>query len=56
MTEASVSAGNHTSDEMMTVTAARCLEDGQVCFVGIGLPSEAAASHWPCGMELIPAR
>ncbi|HEX7099485.1 MAG TPA: CoA-transferase subunit beta [Acidimicrobiia bacterium] len=27
---------------MMTVTAARHLQDGQVCFVGIGLPSEAA--------------
>lgn len=32
----------HTADEMMTVTAARHLQDGQVCFVGIGLPSEAA--------------
>jgi len=32
----------YTSDEMMTVTAARSLQDGQVCFVGIGLPSEAA--------------
>ena len=32
----------YTSDEMMTVTAARRLRDGQVCFVGIGLPSEAA--------------
>lgn len=31
-----------TADEMMTVTAARQLGDGQVCFVGIGLPSEAA--------------
>lgn len=28
--------------EMMTVTAARALQDGQTCFVGIGLPSEAA--------------
>lgn len=41
----------YTSDEMMTVTAARHLEDGQVCFVGIGLPSEAAnlarLSHAP---------
>jgi glutaconate CoA-transferase subunit B len=33
---------SYTSDEMMTVTAARQLHDGQVCFVGIGLPSEAA--------------
>lgn len=41
----------YTSDEMMTVTAARHLTDGQVCFVGIGLPSEAAnlarLSHAP---------
>lgn len=28
--------------EMMTVTAARMLKDGAVCFVGIGLPSTAA--------------
>ena len=35
-------ASTYTSDEMMTVTAARSLLDGQVCFVGIGLPSEAA--------------
>jgi glutaconate CoA-transferase subunit B len=33
---------NYTSDEMMTVTAARALRDGMTCFVGIGLPSEAA--------------
>ncbi len=33
---------SYTADEMMTVTAARHLRDGQVCFVGIGLPSEAA--------------
>jgi glutaconate CoA-transferase subunit B len=32
----------HTADEMMTVAAARTLTDGQVCFVGIGLPSTAA--------------
>lgn len=31
-----------TADEMMTVAAARTLRDGQVCFVGIGLPSRAA--------------
>ncbi len=30
-----------TADEMMTVTAARHLTDGSVCFVGIGLPSAA---------------
>jgi glutaconate CoA-transferase subunit B len=32
----------YTPDEMMTVTAARSLHDGMTCFVGIGLPSEAA--------------
>ncbi|HUC59339.1 MAG TPA: CoA-transferase [Streptosporangiaceae bacterium] len=41
----------YTSDEMMTVTAARVLRDGMTCFVGIGLPSEAAnlarATHAP---------
>ncbi len=31
-----------TSDEIMTVTAARSLRDGTACFVGIGLPSTAA--------------
>jgi glutaconate CoA-transferase subunit B len=31
-----------TAEEMMTVAAARALPDGAVCFVGIGLPSEAA--------------
>src|SRR5215468_5475778 len=43
--------GEYTSDEMMTVTAARALSDGMTCFVGIGLPSEAAnlarATHAP---------
>lgn len=33
---------DYTSSEMMTVTAARALENGTTCFVGIGLPSEAA--------------
>jgi glutaconate CoA-transferase subunit B len=41
----------YTADEMMTVTASRKLESGLVCFVGIGLPSEAAnlarLSHAP---------
>ncbi len=41
----------YTSDEIMSVVAARQLIDGQVCFVGIGLPSEAAnlarLSHAP---------
>ena len=31
-----------STDEMMTVAAARELRDGEVCFVGIGLPSTAA--------------
>jgi glutaconate CoA-transferase, subunit B len=31
-----------TADEVMTVVAARQLRDGDVCFVGIGLPSLAA--------------
>jgi glutaconate CoA-transferase subunit B len=41
----------YSTDEMMSVTAARYLKDGQVCFVGIGLPSQAAnlarLSHAP---------
>jgi glutaconate CoA-transferase, subunit B len=41
----------YTSDEMMTVAAARALRDDLVCFVGIGLPSTAAnlarATHAP---------
>ena len=32
----------HSADEVMTVTASRLLADGEVCFVGIGLPSAAA--------------
>ncbi|HLU58662.1 MAG TPA: CoA-transferase subunit beta [Pseudonocardia sp.] len=35
-------AQDWSSDEMMTIAAARALRDGQVCFVGIGLPSRAA--------------
>lgn len=31
-----------TSDEMMSIVAARALADGMVCFVGIGLPSTVA--------------
>jgi glutaconate CoA-transferase subunit B len=42
---------NYTTDEMMTVAASHELVDGVVCFVGIGLPSEAAnlarATHAP---------
>jgi glutaconate CoA-transferase subunit B len=49
-------AAGYSADEMMSVTAARQLRDGQVCFVGIGLPSEAAnlarLSHAP-GVVLI---
>ncbi len=41
----------YTSDEMMTVAAARALSGGMTCFVGIGLPSAAAnlarATHAP---------
>ncbi|WP_409996280.1 CoA-transferase subunit beta [Halomonas sp. DP5N14-9] len=33
---------DYSASEMMTVTAARALENGMTCFVGIGLPSEAA--------------
>lgn len=33
---------DYTADEMMTVSAARMLRNGAVCFVGIGLPSTAA--------------
>ncbi|MBO0891704.1 MAG: CoA-transferase subunit beta [Acidothermales bacterium] len=40
-----------TTDEMMTVVAARALPDRALCFVGIGLPSTAAnlakATHAP---------
>ncbi|HXF97077.1 MAG TPA: CoA-transferase subunit beta [Gaiellaceae bacterium] len=40
-----------SSDEIMAVAAARMLQDGEVCFVGIGLPSLAAnlarATHAP---------
>jgi glutaconate CoA-transferase, subunit B len=32
----------YTADEMMAVEAARRIDDGTVCFVGIGLPSVAA--------------
>ena len=40
-----------SADEMMTIAAARLIDNGTVCFVGIGLPSAAAnlarASHAP---------
>ncbi len=42
---------SYTADEIMTVTASRALRDRMTCFVGIGLPSEAAnlarATHAP---------
>jgi glutaconate CoA-transferase subunit B len=38
----SSSAARYTTDEMMSVAAARALRDGMSCFVGIGLPSTAA--------------
>lgn len=54
MTDANGKAGvdvPYAADEMMTVAASRELRDGAVCFVGIGLPSEAAnlarATHAP---------
>ncbi|MEV6338824.1 CoA-transferase [Nocardia vinacea] len=47
---------NYSSDEMMTVAAARALRDNTRCFVGIGLPSTAAnlarTTHAP-GLVLI---
>src|SRR5260221_12034441 len=33
---------DYSADEIMTVSAARLLKNGAVCFVGIGLPSKAA--------------
>lgn len=46
-----MSEPEYTTDEIMSIVAARHLRDGQVCFVGIGLPSEAAnlarLSHAP---------
>lgn len=37
-----MSDGAWSTDEMMSVAAARALRDGSSCFVGIGLPSTAA--------------
>ena len=46
-----MNANGYSQDEMMAVEAARRLDDGTVCFVGIGLPSLAAnlarATHAP---------
>ena len=51
-----MSAPDYTRDEIMTVTAARQLRNGAVCFVGIGLPSAACnlarLTHAP-GLVLI---
>lgn len=48
---AGAEATGYTTDEMMSIAASRVLTDGAVCFVGIGLPSEAAnlarATHAP---------
>src|SRR2546429_4912323 len=38
----SSSANSYTPDEMMTIAAARLIQPGCVCFVGIGVPSAAA--------------
>jgi glutaconate CoA-transferase subunit B len=47
---------SYTPDELMTVAAARCLRNADVCFVGIGLPSAACnlarLTHAP-GITLI---
>ncbi|WP_433755248.1 CoA-transferase subunit beta [Nocardia sp. CA-135398] len=55
-TRTSTTESEYTSDEMMTVAAARALRDGKKCFVGIGLPSTAAnlarTTHAP-GLVLI---
>jgi glutaconate CoA-transferase, subunit B len=37
-----MSAPAYTTNEIMTIAAARLLKNGAVCFVGIGLPSTAA--------------
>jgi glutaconate CoA-transferase subunit B len=47
---------SYTPDELMTVSAARCLQNDDICFVGIGLPSAACnlarLTHAP-GITLI---
>src|SRR5205814_4952015 len=46
-----MTAVDYSTDEIMTIAAARLLRNGAVCFVGIGLPSKAAnlarATHAP---------
>jgi glutaconate CoA-transferase, subunit B len=50
-TGAGTTGAGYSADEIMTVTAAHALRDQMTCFVGIGLPSEAAnlarATHAP---------
>jgi len=50
-TGAGSTGAGYSADEIMTVTAAYALRDRMTCFVGIGLPSEAAnlarATHAP---------
>ena len=50
-TQTDLTGSRYATDEMMTVAASRELSDDAVCFVGIGLPSEAAnparATHAP---------
>lgn len=41
-TSVTSAAGEWTADEMMSIAAARALQNGTRCFVGIGLPSTAA--------------
>jgi glutaconate CoA-transferase subunit B len=49
-------SADYTASEMMTVAAARALHDGDICFVGIGLPSAACnlarLTHAP-GLTLV---
>jgi len=42
MSEATAAETRYSSDEMMTIAAARMVRNGAVLFVGIGLPSAAA--------------
>lgn len=42
ITSAPAESATATADEVMTIVASRELQDGVVCFVGIGLPSTAA--------------
>ena len=35
----------YTPTEMMTIAAARALKNDDICFVGIGAPSEIGRAH-----------